>query len=43
MTEEVVLFAAFAVSALQATDKQERHAHRDKNGEQVFVCDEPMN
>src|SRR5271166_5621748 len=41
--EEVVFFAAGAVRALEAADKQNRNAHRDQDGEDAFVGRKPMN
>jgi hypothetical protein len=40
--EEVVVFTAGAVNALQAADQQQGHAHRNQNGEGVSVNRKPM-
>jgi hypothetical protein len=42
MAEEVVVFAAGAVDALQAADQQQGHAHRNQNGDGVSINRKPM-
>ena len=41
--EDVVLVAARAFGALQTTDEEQGHAHRDQNGDGVFADHEPVN
>jgi len=41
--EEIVLFAAGAVSALQAADQKDRHAQGDNHSDGVSVGHEPVN
>ena len=41
--EEVVLFAGGALGALQAADKEHRHAHGHQDGDGIFDGGEPLN
>jgi hypothetical protein len=40
--EELILFAAAALGALQAAHKQHRHAHRDQHGKNASIRRKPM-
>jgi hypothetical protein len=40
--EEVIFVAAGAVGALQAADEKDRHAHRNQDGENIFIDRKPM-
>jgi hypothetical protein len=43
MTEHVVFFAAIAVGALKAANRQQGHANCNQKGKQVFSDGKPMN
>jgi hypothetical protein len=43
MLEDVVLFAAGALCATQAADKQNRHAQGHQDGQHICICREPSN
>lgn len=43
VAEEVVLIAARAFRTFQAADKQDRHTHSHKDGQDIRVCRKPAN
>ena len=43
VAEDVVLVAAGALRAFQAADKEHCHAHRNQDGEDVYVRRKPLN
>ena len=40
--KEVIFFAAAAIRALKATNKQDRHADGHEDGQHIRICGEPM-